>query len=203
MLVGHDLHGFQFETLMHRMNASKLPEWSKVGHLKKTNMPQSMNRAQGVGGKSFSLVDSGIVAGRIMCDTMVASKEFLGRESSYDLTHLAETQLSVDRKEVDPVETLTYFKDTKSLLELVGLNENDCFLTLQLMFKLMVLPLTKTLTCLCGNVWNRSLRSARAERVEFLLLHEFHKLKFISPEKFSAKEVRELKTQMEEVKTHV
>lgn len=38
-----------------------------------------------------------------------------------------------------------------------------------------VLPLTKQLTNLAGNLWSRSLRGARAERIEYLLLHEFHK----------------------------
>jgi DNA polymerase alpha subunit A len=51
------------------------------------------------------------------------------------------------------------------------------------MFKLQVLPLTKQLTNLAGNLWSRSLKGARAERIEYLLLHEFHKLKFIMPDK--------------------
>ena len=45
----------------------------------------------------------------------------------------------------------------------------------QLMFKMMVLPLTKQLTNLAGNLWCRSLQGRRAERIEYLLLHEFHR----------------------------
>lgn len=63
--------------------------------------------------------------------------------------------------------------------------ENDAFLSLQLMFKLQVLPLTKQLTGLAGNLWAKSLQGKRAERIEFLLLHEFHRLKYISPDKES------------------
>jgi DNA polymerase alpha subunit A len=51
------------------------------------------------------------------------------------------------------------------------------------MFKLQVLPLTKQLTNLAGNLWQKSLFSQRAERIEYLLLHEFHNLKYIVPDK--------------------
>jgi DNA polymerase alpha subunit A len=51
------------------------------------------------------------------------------------------------------------------------------------MFKLQVLPLTKQLTCIAGNIWSHTLKSNRAERTEYLLLHEFHRLKFLPPEK--------------------
>ena len=53
----------------------------------------------------------------------------------------------------------------------------------KLMFKLQVIPLTKQLTNVSGNLWSSTIRGARAERIEFLLLHEFHALKFVLPEK--------------------
>ena len=46
-----------------------------------------------------------------------------------------------------------------------------------------VIPLTKQLTNLSGNLWSRTIRGARAERIEYLLLHEFHALKYVLPEK--------------------
>ena len=87
--------------------------------------------------------------------------------------------------------------------------ENDAFLALLLMNTLQVLPLTKQLTNVAGNLWSRSLRvracgawcgvaradcggggggsvlaqGARAERIEYLLLHSFHNLKFVVPDK--------------------
>ena len=48
---------------------------------------------------------------------------------------------------------------------------------------MQVIPLTKQLTNLSGNLWSRTIRGARAERIEYLLLHEFHALKYVLPEK--------------------
>ena len=48
---------------------------------------------------------------------------------------------------------------------------------------MQVIPLTKQLTNLSGNLWSRTIRGARAERIEYLLLHEFHSLKYVLPEK--------------------
>jgi len=51
------------------------------------------------------------------------------------------------------------------------------------MLHLSVVPLTKQLTNIAGNLWFRSLQNARAERNEMLLLHEFYQRKFICPDK--------------------
>ena len=59
----------------------------------------------------------------------------------------------------------------------------DAIIVMKLMLKLQIVPLTKQLTNLSGNLWNRTVRGARAERIEYLLLHEFHALKYVLPEK--------------------
>lgn len=56
----------------------------------------------------------------------------------------------------------------------------------RLMFKLQVIPLSCQLTSLSGNLWSRTMRGGRAERIEYLLLHEFHKRKYLTPEKVCA-----------------
>jgi DNA polymerase elongation subunit (family B) len=61
--------------------------------------------------------------------------------------------------------------------------EMDTFLTYKLMLHLNILPLTKQLTNIAGNLWFRSLQNARAERNEMLLLHEFRSRKYLCPDK--------------------
>ena len=62
------------------------------------------------------------------------------------------------------------------------------------MFKLQILPLSKQLTCISGNLWSRTLKGNRAERNDYLLLHEFHRRKFIAPEKETFKQKRDSKS---------
>ena len=49
------------------------------------------------------------------------------------------------------------------------------------------LPLTKQLSNLSGSLWSRTLAGQRAQRIEMLLLHEFHDRKFILPDKLTTK----------------
>jgi DNA polymerase alpha subunit A len=186
-LLSHDLHGFGVELLMNRMRACKVAGWSKLGRLKKSNMPQSTGKLD----DSFSLVDRGVGSGRLQIDSLVCAKEFLLGSKTYTLSYLAETQLKAQRQEIEPQQIPNFFNSTADLMRLTQLNEVDCFLCLSLTYKLMIIPLTKQITNLCGNLWSRTLRSIRSERVEYLLLHEFHHLKYIIPEKFSAKERKE------------
>ncbi len=50
-----------------------------------------------------------------------------------------------------------------------------------------MLPLSKQLSVLSGHVWSRTLAGQRAQRIEMLLLHEFHSRKFILPDKMTFK----------------
>nr|CAB3446558.1 unnamed protein product [Digitaria exilis] len=104
---------------------------------------------------------------------------------SYSLTQLAETQLKKDRREVSPHDIPPMFQSSGELLKLVEYGETDAWLSLELMFHLSVLPLTRQLTNISGNLWGKTLQGARAQRVEYLLLHSFHAKKFIVPDKFA------------------
>ena len=70
-----------------------------------------------------------------------------------------------------------------SLLHLTDHVERDAYLILQLMFKLDVLPLSKQITSVTGGLLARTFAGGRAERNEYLLCHEFHRNKFIVPDK--------------------
>jgi DNA polymerase alpha subunit A len=113
------------------------------------------------------------------------------RSKSYGLTQLSISQLNIKREEIEFDKIPAYFSTTTDLIHLLKHCEFDTFLSLELMFKLQLLPLTKQLTNLAGNLWSKTLAGARAERNEFLLLHEFHKNKFICPDKtFNTKAVK-------------
>ena len=169
ILASHNLFGFEFDVLLARAVANKLPQWSKFGRLRKTRPPKSIS-------------DRDFAAGRILCDTYKAAKEFV-RETTYSLTHLSLSQLSYERVEVDPVDVPRYFSSSQDIMRISNHTACDAMLVQKLMLKLQVVPLTKNLTNLSGNLWSRTIRGARAERIEYLLLHEFYSLKFILPER--------------------
>lgn len=169
ILASHNLLGFELDVILSRAVANKLPNWSVLGKLRKTRPPKSIN-------------DRDALPGRIMCDTYKAAKEFL-RETTYSLTHLAQSQLKMPRVEVDPIDVPKFFTNSLSIAQLASHTFRDAWLVQGLMLKLQVVPLTKQLTNLSGNLWSRTIRGQRAERIEYLLLHEFHALKYILPEK--------------------
>jgi DNA polymerase alpha subunit A len=119
--------------------------WSKLGRLNRSTMPKLDRR-----GKTFGFgADPAImscVAGRLLCDTYLCSRDLLKEvkvcreilltnnlvlvliltnyfhwffQVSYSLTHLAKTQLNQSRKEVAPHDVPKMFQTAKSLMELV------------------------------------------------------------------------------------
>ena len=108
---------------------------------------------------------------------------------------MCQSHLKIDREDIDPDDTPDYFDQyapTTKLLHFVRHCEADSLFQMMLAFKVQLMPLTKQLCNLAGNSWNKTLNGGRAERNEYILLHEFHKQKFICPDKISRWE----KTQM-------
>lgn len=92
------------------------------------------------------------------------------------------------RDEIDnEVALKTWATSRKGLLNYVKHCEADTFLIAAIALKVQMLPLTKVLTNLAGNSWGRTLSGTRAERNEYILLHEFHKKKYICPDKIFEK----------------
>jgi DNA polymerase alpha subunit A len=85
-----------------------------------------------------------------------------------------------------------FYQNYSFLEQLANHTESDAYITYNLMMHLSIVPLTKQLTTIAGNLWFRSLQNARAERNEWLLMHEFHSRKFLCPDKktLSAKEAK-------------
>jgi DNA polymerase alpha subunit A len=181
VICGHNVAAYDMAVLLQRLAACKVAHWSKIGRMRIKQLPKLSSNTSAFSGSNWAEWQA--VAGRLMCDTYLSARELLTSQRSYGLKELSRTHLNADKPEVDPAALLGMFDETASLLQLVRCTENDCFLSLQLMFKMMVLPLTKQLTNLAGNLWTKSLQGKRAERIEYLLLHEFHKLKYLPPDK--------------------
>ncbi|MCL7024541.1 hypothetical protein MKW94_001907 [Papaver nudicaule] len=188
IFVGHNISGFDLDLLLHRAQACKVPSsmWSKLGRLKRSVMPK-LTKAGTVFGSGASPGIMSCIAGRLLCDTFLCSRDLL-KEVSYSLTELTRTQLKKERKEIASHEIPSSFQSSRSLMELVGYGETDAWLSMELMFHLSILPLYRQLTNISGNLWGKTLQGARAQRVEYLLLHKFHACKFIVPDKISARE---------------
>ncbi|OQR90225.1 DNA polymerase alpha catalytic subunit [Achlya hypogyna] len=184
LIVGHNLQGYTLDVLLSRIDNYKMGgAWSRLTRLRR-GMPMALN--QGEGWNEYRLDD--LSNGRLLCDTFVGAKELLTSQSTYSLTHLVATQLQKTRVEVEMTDIPSILASgPDNFVKLLRHTLDDAMFVLQLMHKLEVLPLSKQLANLCGYLWSRTLMAnKRAERIEYLLLHEFDrpKHKFIVPEKF-------------------
>lgn len=178
LIVGHDLLGFDLEVLLHRINQNKVPHWSRLGRLKRANMPRLSN-ATGFKGGSVSSA----ACGRLVCDVKISAKELI-RCRSYDLTELVNHVLKGKRQVIDAEEIRSRFNQSQDLLQLIEWTLMDASYVLRIMYDLNVLPLALQITNICGNVMARTLLGGRSERNEYLLLHAFTERDFIVPDKF-------------------
>ncbi|KAG6862648.1 hypothetical protein C0991_011066 [Blastosporella zonata] len=100
---------------------------------------------------------------------------------------MCKTHLRSDRQDIDPDDTASYFDGSLStpdrLITFVRHCELDAHYQMAIASKVQIMPLTRQLTNLAGNSWNKTLNGGRAERNEYILLHEFHRLKYICPDK--------------------
>ncbi|RCH81402.1 DNA polymerase alpha catalytic subunit, partial [Rhizopus azygosporus] len=180
IIVGHNFSGFDLDVLLHRMKALNIQHWHKLGRLKRKNWPKLQAGAGGAGESTFQ--EKMIMSGRLVCDTYLASKDLI-RSKSYRLTDLAQSQLKIVREDIEFGKSEQYYETSDKLLHFLKHCSFDTYLSMSLTFKLQILPLTHQLTTLAGNLWARTMTGARAERNEYLLLHEFHKAKYICPDK--------------------
>lgn len=110
---------------------------------------------------------------------------------SWTLTEMCQLYLgsSCPRQDIDNDAALKSWATTpEGLMNYVNHCETDTYFIAALVLKLQMLPLTKVLTNLAGNSWARTLSGTRAERNEYILLHEFHRNKYICPDKVYGKQ---------------
>ena len=120
-----------------------------------------------------------------MLDTVLSSKELI-KETTYTLSALMKRWFNIERSELE-FEVAEALEDKKKTLIIADHTKKDSSYIHQIVGYLNVIPLTKQLSNIAGNLWARSLMNQRAERNEMLLIHKFHELKFIIPDKTDKK----------------
>ncbi|CAJ0625395.1 13129_t:CDS:10, partial [Entrophospora sp. SA101] len=185
IFVGHNFMGFDLDILLHRINTLKIRDWSCFGRLRRTIWPKMKSGTGGIGESTY--VEKIIVSGRLLCDIFTNAKDLV-KSKDYSLTELAKAHLNYNRKDIQLDKIESCFASCRDLYELVLHCQFDSVLSARLMYELQILLLTKQLTSLAGNLWPKTLTGGRAERNEYLLLHEFHRLKYIYPDKDSNKQ---------------
>ncbi|KAH0542179.1 hypothetical protein FGG08_003400 [Glutinoglossum americanum] len=182
VLVGHQLEGVDYSVILSRMREKKTPGWHRIGRLKRSEWPKNFGR----GGGSF-FAERQLVSGRLLCDLANdLGKSLMTKCQSWSLTEMSEIVLGGNniRRELDNEAALkTWATTTHGLINYVKHCEADTYFITAIALKLQMLPLTKILTNLAGNSWARTLSGTRAERNEYILLHEFHRNKYICPDK--------------------
>ena len=181
VLVGHQLEGVDFSILLNRLQAKKIRQWSQIGRMRRSDWPNSIGK---MGGNFFA--ERALLTGRLLCDLANDfGKSAMTKCTSWSLTEMCSLYLSKTvRRDVDnEVALKTWASTCDGLMDYVTHCEADTFFIAALALKVQLLPLTKVLTNVAGNSWARTLTGTRAERNEYILLHEFHRKKYICPDK--------------------
>ncbi|KAE8155887.1 DNA polymerase alpha, catalytic subunit [Aspergillus tamarii] len=185
VLMGHQLQEVDLSILLSRLKEKKTPGWHRLGRLKRGDWPKNFNR----GGGFFA--ERHLIAGRLMCDVANdMGKSLMMKCQSWSLTEMCNLYLGSGnvRQELDSEAALKTWATTKDgLMNFVNHCDADTYFVAALVLRLQMLPLTKVLTNIAGNSWARTLSGTRAERNEYILLHEFHRNNYICPDKYSAK----------------
>jgi DNA polymerase alpha subunit A len=205
VIVGHDFLNVSGEVLFQRMAKHKTRDWSKLGRIRRKGNPPVSNRFNGVlntmTGRLVNDLTSDGAKVRVLQSTVTRVPQLtlpihlrpqtMISSTTWSLTEMCQSQLKITREDIDTDDTHTFFDSIVSsperLLRFVRHCEVDAFFQMAIAAKVQILPLTKQLTVLSGNSWNRTLNGGRAERNEYILLHEFHRLKYICPDKFTGK----------------
>lgn len=150
IIVGHNIIDYDFDVLLHRLKITKTEHWSRIGRLRRTVWPKLQVGAGGTGDSTFA--ERQMASGRLLCDTYRNARDLISAKS-YSLTNLSITQLKIQRADIEYEKISQFFWSTESLIEMVQHLEFDAVIVVKLMMKFQILPLTKQLTNLAGNLW--------------------------------------------------
>ncbi|KAF8466428.1 DNA polymerase alpha catalytic subunit [Kalaharituber pfeilii] len=182
VLIGHQLENVDYSILLNRMRELKINQWHRIGRMRRSEWPKYQGRFAGT-----FFAERGLVAGRLMCDLANdLGKSLMTQCQSWSLTEMCELMLSEKRTDIDTEAALkTWGSTAQGLLDYLLHCETDTYYIAAVALKVQMLPLAKVLTNLAGNSWARTLSGTRAERNEYILLHEFYKNDYICPDKYT------------------
>ncbi|RNF03775.1 putative DNA polymerase I alpha catalytic subunit [Trypanosoma rangeli] len=183
IVVGHNFIGYTIEILLNRYHELNIPQWSTIGRLDIRRFPRSQYGNVNLANEKEACI------GRLVVDTYLLSREYY-KSTNYKLASLT-TQMGVSgitdgRGSFEPGSTVLdkgIMASSKDMFHILLQLLNYAVLSVRVAAFLDVIPLTKRLTTLAGNLWSRTLYGSRSERIEYLLLHAFHNLKFVTPDK--------------------
>ena len=181
IISGHDLLTDTLEKILSRLQHCRTSNWTNLGRILRQRFPYNRKDEHYTGNWQIRA----LTAGRLLLDTAISSKE-LQKETTYTLTALSKKWFNIDRNDLEFDLSEALADDTKANI-VADHTKKDSHLVHQIVGYLNIIPLTKQLTNIAGNLWVRSLQNQRAERNEMLLVHEFHRYKFIVPDKTEKK----------------
>ncbi|GAA6024619.1 hypothetical protein JCM10207_001023 [Rhodosporidiobolus poonsookiae] len=181
VIIGHDFIQNDLDVLLQRLKELKIDNWSRVSRFRAKGDKWPMLR----NGRN-----TGLMGGRLILDLMSDGSKSLIDSTTWSLTEMSSTHLNIAREDIDPEDTAKFFDNvhssSKQLIHFILHCEADCFFQMAIAAKVQALPLTRQLTNLAGNCWNRTLGGNRAERNEFILLHRFNETGFVVPDKIAS-----------------
>eukprot|EP00924_Labyrinthula_sp_SR-Ha-C_P007139 augustus_masked-scaffold_8-processed-gene-10.12-mRNA-1 protein AED:0.41 eAED:0.42 QI:0/-1/0/1/-1/1/1/0/1314 len=174
-VLSHSLVEFDLPFILGRCKKLGINTWSKLTRLK-----FSLNKLD-----KYALKNPvGVLPGRLWFDSTLLAKELVLNQKDYSLATLNSS-----------------FKLSKSFREVkaqdftrLPLLEAELLVQMKLFEKLGCFTLSKEMTKLAGNLWRRTLTAGRAERVEYLLLHELEGRSLLLPEKIYSSNERKGKS---------
>ncbi|KAK4052007.1 DNA-directed DNA polymerase alpha catalytic subunit pol1 [Microbotryomycetes sp. JL221] len=178
VIVGHDFIAADLDVIIKRMQHSMTDNWSQLGRFRRDRWPKTMAGRNG-----------GILNGRLILDLNCDGSRSIIDSQTWTLTEMCSTHLRIAREDIDLEDTPKFFDNVhstaKHLLHFVSHCLADTYLQMAVAFKVQALPLTRQLTNLAGNSWNKTLQGQRAERNEYILLHRFNEHGYVVPDKIS------------------
>ncbi|KAG5509020.1 hypothetical protein GH5_06247 [Leishmania sp. Ghana 2012 LV757] len=183
MMIGHNFLGFTLDTLLRRYQELSISSWSTIGRLDLKRLPRFQGTATNANqGKETCI-------GRLVADSYSLSREHY-KTVNYRLLSLADQMqlqgITKGSSNFEPgISLLTpaMLSASRDIYDVLLQVSNCAVLSTAVISHLDVIRLTKRLTTIVGNLWSRTLLGARSERIEYLLLHTFHDLKFITPDR--------------------